>query len=617
MTTQTSDQPNITTVLAQVASDVVGELEMEKLLPKILATTMNTLKAEVCSIYLRDHITNKLRCVAGKGFAAEIEGKEYEWGVGLTGRVAQEGKSYNIKSREERDKLKADGKLEGRYDDIQWSKDKGREFRNLLAFPLKIKKGDTLETLGVIKVENKKDADYFDKEDEEIFAIIANVIALAIENANSHKKAEQQSRTIYDALAEIARNVVGLLKMDNLLVQIIQTTMKTLHAEVCSIFLEDKELGTIHCVAGSGFAERIQGVAKYKAGEGFTGHVFKTGTGYNIKNRNMRQELIDQGIWRQFFDEQQWDKGDDKFRNLLALPLKIKGEILGVIKVENKEEKLGDHFTDEDFTIFKTIANVIALAIQNARLATQTEDQLKSISAQAAHRINNQMIGYDFVELMLKGEAEGNKPADKKELLQLSERIGEITRSVKRMIQEFKNFGKPFELSLEKASLNDVLWRVVNDAQVAVSNIKISLQSDPQVPSFNFDKGRFSESITELLRNAKHAITGSGKGGHIWVSTEFLPDKRKKNVLGYTLVLGVNRLGDSVKIIVEDDGPGFPSGIRAFEPFQTTNPQSTGLGLSTVKNLVEKHGGTVILKKSERIEASGACFEIVIPIERG
>lgn len=605
MTTQTPDQPNITTVLAQVASDVVGELEMEKLLPKILATTMNTLKAEVCSIYLRDPTTNRLRCEAGEGFATEIKGKEYEWGQGLTGTVAKEGKPYNIRSREERDRLKSEGKLEGRYDSIQWSKDKGREFRNLLAFPLKIKKADTLETLGVIKVENKKDADHFDDQDEEIFAIIANVIALAIENANSHKKAEQQSRAIYDALAEIAGSVVGSLKMNELLNQIILTTMKTLHAEVCSIFLEDKEKkpGYIRCVAGSGFAKRIEGVAEYKAGDGFTGHVFQTGDSYNIKNRQMRQELIDKGIWKQRFDKQQWQGGEDKFRNLLALPLQIKDEILGVIKVENKEVILGDHFTDEDFTIFRTIANVIALAIQNARLATQTEVQLKSISVQAAHRINNQMTGYDFVELMLKGEAEGNKPANKKELLGLSERVGEITRNVKRMIQEFKDFGKPYELRLEKASLNEVLQKAVNDAKVGEGNIEISL-SDRQVPSFTFDKGRFSESITELLRNAKRAIAENKKGGHIWVSTEFLPASESGNKR------------DSVRIVIEDDGPGFPSKIKVFEPFQTTNTQSTGLGLSTVKDLVEKHGGTVTLKKSERSEACGACFEIILPIER-
>jgi len=55
-----------------------------------------------------------------------------------------------------------------------------------------------------------------------------------------------------------------------LLNQIIDITMQTLHAEVCSIFLEDKENepGVLKCVAGSGFASKIVGRASYKIGEG-------------------------------------------------------------------------------------------------------------------------------------------------------------------------------------------------------------------------------------------------------------------------------------------------------------------------------------------------------------
>jgi len=79
-----NENPNqeITTILAQVASDVAGELEMDKLLPKILKTAMDSLHAEVCSIYLREG--DILRCVAGEGFAEDIKGKEYKLGEGLT-----------------------------------------------------------------------------------------------------------------------------------------------------------------------------------------------------------------------------------------------------------------------------------------------------------------------------------------------------------------------------------------------------------------------------------------------------------------------------------------------------------------------------------------------------
>src|SRR4030042_293410 len=137
-------------------------------------------------------------------------------------------------------------------------------------------------------------------------------------------------------IADVANAVVGHFNMSELLTQIINTTMKTLHAEICSIFLEDKdhEPGILTCVAGSGFAEKIVGIAKYKYGEGFTGAVAKSGGEYNIKSREELEsfEIDGKKVWQGKFDSKQWASGGSDCRNLIALPVKIKKQILGVIK---------------------------------------------------------------------------------------------------------------------------------------------------------------------------------------------------------------------------------------------------------------------------------------------
>ena len=71
-------------------------------------------------------------------------------------------------------------------------------------------------------------------------------------------KTIQQDVTL--VLAQVASAVVGQFEMASLLNRIINTTMMALHAEVCSIFLEDKEdePGVLKCVAGSGFARRLK-----------------------------------------------------------------------------------------------------------------------------------------------------------------------------------------------------------------------------------------------------------------------------------------------------------------------------------------------------------------------
>ncbi len=593
MSTENSNQ-DITAVLAQVASAVVGQFEMQKLLEQIIETTMKTLNAEVCSIFLRkEDDPNKIICVAGSGFAKNIIGiAEYQIGEGFTGKIFESGKGKNIRSREELER----GEWTGRYDNVQWAAAGKNEFRNMIALPLRIKE----KALGVIKVENKKGATSFSDEDHSVFETIANVIALAIENARLQKQSEAQSKKIAETLATVASAVVGQFEREKLLQQILEATMQTLNAEVCSIFLrKDDEPNKIVCVAGSGFAKDIVGIpeSEYELGEGITGMVAKNDEEVNISSPQDFEKYKERGIWKGKLDNKQWG-GDKKFRNLLALPLKIKGDVLGVIKAENKKIESGSYFTDEDLQIFRTIANVIALTIENSRLYLQTQQQLKSISSRAAHRINNQVANYDYVELKLQKEASKLKEADRQKFVELALKIGEYTRNLKRMIVEFKDFGKPIVLKKETTDINALIHHEVEQYNLkneASKTVTVHLETDNNIPQFKLDAGRFAESVKEMLENAKRAVEGSKKPGNIYISTRLI-DKEGKNF---------------VSLRIQDDGPGISKNAVLFTPFQSTDPQRTGLGLSTVKELMRAHGGDIEQVAQDK---SGTCFEITLPI---
>ena len=66
-----------------------------------------------------------------------------------------------------------------------------------------------------------------------------------------------------------------------------------------------------------------------------------------------------------------------------------------------------------------------------------------------------------------------------------------------------------------------------------------------------------------------------------------------------------------VELVIADSGPGFPSEImaNAFEPYVTTKPKGTGLGLPIVKKIIEEHGGKIAL--TNRPEG-GAEIRIVL-----
>ena len=62
----------------------------------------------------------------------------------------------------------------------------------------------------------------------------------------------------------------------------------------------------------------------------------------------------------------------------------------------------------------------------------------------------------------------------------------------------------------------------------------------------------------------------------------------------------IRNLGGTFRISIKDNGIGLPENhISLFEPYVTTRNGGTGLGLSIVKNIIEQHGGTIELQKSE------------------
>ncbi len=73
--------------------------------------------------------------------------------------------------------------------------------------------------------------------------------------------------------------------------------------------------------------------------------------------------------------------------------------------------------------------------------------------------------------------------------------------------------------------------------------------------------------------------------------------------------------GGGCELIVQDSGPGMPDDVRAriFEPFYTTKTRGTGLGLPTVKRIVEAHHGTIAV---ECPPSGGTRVRMTLPASR-
>ena len=108
--------------------------------------------------------------------------------------------------------------------------------------------------------------------------------------------------------------------------------------------------------------------------------------------------------------------------------------------------------------------------------------------------------------------------------------------------------------------------------------------------------GQLNQVFMNLLTNAAQALAGR-EGAKIELSTE--------------------RRGDQVVIRVTDNGPGIPEEIlpRIFDPFFTTKEvgQGSGLGLSIVHGIVERHGGTI---EVDSHVGMGTVFTVMLPVAR-
>jgi signal transduction histidine kinase len=74
--------------------------------------------------------------------------------------------------------------------------------------------------------------------------------------------------------------------------------------------------------------------------------------------------------------------------------------------------------------------------------------------------------------------------------------------------------------------------------------------------------------------------------------------------------------GEMLEVVIADTGSGIPEGAgeKIFNPFFTTKPHGTGLGLSVTYGIVKAHGGSIAAEKGVQ---GGAIFRVRLPLRKG
>lgn len=162
------------------------------------------------------------------------------------------------------------------------------------------------------------------------------------------------------------------------------------------------------------------------------------------------------------------------------------------------------------------------------------------------------------------------------------------------LLNELSSFNNSSTLHHSVFSIERLLKNIAVSFAIALdaedSVIEFTSRIVPGMGDFTGDKIKLEQVVLNLLRNAKEAV---GEDGRISLTAE--------------------RQKDTVIIRCQDNGCGIPEDIMdtIFDPFVTYKENGTGLGLSSSKQIVEAHGGTIYAESSPE---TGTVFTVTLPV---
>lgn len=220
--------------------------------------------------------------------------------------------------------------------------------------------------------------------------------------------------------------------------------------------------------------------------------------------------------------------------------------------------------------------------------------EIAQLAGGLAHEIRNPLSTLSLnLDMLAEDFAEAESPRDRRALLRV-QRLRKDAQRLQDILENFLRFAKAQQLRKEPTDLNAVVEELQDffEPQTLAQGISIRTFLDPDLPAMRLDGDLFRQALLNLLINARQALP---EGGEILLRTR---SERGENVLEVT-----------------DTGIGMPPEVlaRVFDPFYSTRAGGSGLGLPTIRKIVEAHGGNIQVASEP---GKGSQFTIRLPNDR-
>ena len=532
-------------------------------LEAILDEVMQVFSANSVSISLLNASSDTLLIEVQRGLPEKSRGFELPVGVGITGWVAAHGQPL----------LCPDVSQSEKYFQLD------ERVNAEMAAPLT----EGGRTVGALNVDSCE-LGAFDEEDLRILVLMANEASRVLENMwmiqQLRRKADQ-----LQSLVLLSQDISGTRKFDEVLNTISREGILLLGCRLSAFFLYDKKDDLLHLQS----LQDENGPREYqeilKPGDSLLGSALRGHRQVQTRDLLRTEEHHFVDLIR-----------SENLASMLVTPVIFEDVPIGLIThyIDRPHR-----FHDDERMIARALADLGAIAIENARLYGRVFDSeesmrkserlttLGTIAAEIAHEIRNPLmvVRLLFDSLKLGEDEEQDKGKD---LSVIREKLNHLEQIAGRILE----FGKSRESFRKVIRLKEILEDAVLLVRLKLEQSRINLTwgNLPGKEEVFVDKGQIQQVLLNLMLNAVEVMPN---GGDLFIDTQF-KDAR-------------------AHVYLRDHGGGIAEDLRdrIFESFLTGRQDGTGLGLTISKRIMRAHDGDLELIDTGN---EGTTFCIILPL---
>ncbi len=336
-------------LLHRISSIVSSGLELETMLRELVDLIMQVTDSDACLVYLVDHSTNEIVLRASQlPHSGEIGNIRLQMGEGITGWVAVH-KSIVALSK--------DASADTRFKSFNALPED--TYEAFLSVPL-ISGGDLI---GVINVHHRDTHKHTSDE-----VALVSFIGEQMGGALAKSRLAEQSQGAFkrmEALAAVAQTIAAESYLDRILQAISEMVAETLDSPVCSIMLVDDERRELVINAARCSTPEYLHKMPIKIEDSLIGRVIREGRHIMVPN------VLEEKQYR--YPELARKTG---LASLLSVPLTSRDKVIGTINIYTHDQRA---FTDDEVGFLKVVAGQAAIAIENARLMSETLEMKRTL----------------------------------------------------------------------------------------------------------------------------------------------------------------------------------------------------------------------------------------------